>query len=309
MKTKFAIYNYNFLRIIEPDTQTRIEFPDWERVDAKVSFEQRQLLLDELLTRDFDAPFPFENAKKKRYWHRQIVRPEESVYVMRVANVTDVTITDENLTDRNYKDYRNCLVIIDNRPGIQRIAIERKTKAFSDTKTVANILEASLSKLLRAKLLEVKLTAVYATHVFWETVQDYPLGFKKVRFHFPPLNLVRLKRVIDRYLNLAREDWDSDIDIAFNAREGGSVKIDRDNPRQKALVEGAAEAGVWVEMYPRDGKRKVIYCGKDQFVVQEIDEAVFQDLISDHQGVIAQIGEAPMDKVKRFMKLIPEAFS
>ena len=90
----------------------------------------------------------------------QVVKPQDEVYVMRVANVTNVTITDEHLKAKNYADYRNCLVIIDNRPGIQRIAIERKTKAFSDTKTVAGILEASLCKLLRQKLLKVKLQQV-----------------------------------------------------------------------------------------------------------------------------------------------------
>ena len=70
-----------------------------------------------------------------------------------MANVTNVTITDEQLKSKDYADYRNCLVIVDNRPGIQRVAIERKTKAFSDTKTVAGILETSLCKLLRQKLL------------------------------------------------------------------------------------------------------------------------------------------------------------
>lgn len=27
--SKFAIYNYNFLRIIEPNEEHQLEFPDW----------------------------------------------------------------------------------------------------------------------------------------------------------------------------------------------------------------------------------------------------------------------------------------
>lgn len=234
----FAIYNYNFLRIIRPNEEYQLEFPDWVKVNVQESFENRQQLLEELLLTDFEKPFPFENARKKLFWHKQIVKPQDNVYVMRVANVTDVTITDEHLMSKKYADYRNCLVIIDNRPGIQRIAIERKSKAFSHTKTVANILEASICKCLKDKLLKVKLSAVYSTNAFWTTVHDHPEGFCKVRFHFPHLNLDRLTKAMDKYLTTAREDWDSDLDFSFGANEGGTVSIDPDNKRQTALIEG-----------------------------------------------------------------------
>ena len=306
-KLKFAIYNYNFLRIIEPNKQLQLEFPEWQKVDVEESFENRQQMFGDILQSDYHTPYQFESARGKQYWHRQVVKPQDEVYVMRVANVTNVTITDEHLTARNYADYRNCLVVIDNRPGIQRIAIERKTKAFSDTKTVAGILETSLCKLLRQKLLKVKLTAVYGTNVFWTALNDYPDGFRKVRFHFPPLNLERLTKVMDKYLKTAREDWDSDLDFSFGANEGGVVKIDPDNERQRALVKGASGGGVWIEMYPK-GKRRPVYCGKNQFVVMNVDSEVFDELVSD-QRVIPNVGSSAMDKVKQFMKQVPDVFN
>lgn len=306
-KINFAIYNYNFLRIIEPNKQLQMEFPEWQVVDVEESFNNRQFLLGDILLSDYNTPYQFENAKKKKYWQVQVVKPQDEVYVMRVANVTNVTITDEHLKSKNYADYRNCLVIIDNRPGIQRIAIERKTKAFSDTKTVAGILEASLCKLLRQKLLKVKLTAVYGTNVFWTTLNDYPDGFRKVRFHFPHLNLERLTKVMDKYLKTAREDWDSDLDFSFGANEGGVVKIDSNNERQRALVEGASGGGVWIEMYPK-GKRRPVFCGKNQFVVMGVDSKVFEELVSNEQ-VIPEVGQSAMDKVKLFMKKIPDVFN
>lgn len=97
----FAIYNYNFLRIIRPNEEYQLEFPDWVKVNVQESFENRQQLLEELLLTDFEKPFPFENARKKPYWHKQIVKPQDNVYVMRVANVTNVTITDEHLMSQN----------------------------------------------------------------------------------------------------------------------------------------------------------------------------------------------------------------
>lgn len=305
-KIKFAIYNYNFLRIIEPNKQLQMEFPGWQVVDVEKSFKNRQQVLGKILQSDYNTPYQFENAKKKEYWHQQVVKPQDEVYVMRVANITNVTITDKYLKAKEYADYRNCLVIIDNRPGIQRIAIERKSKAFSDTKTVAAILEASFCKLLRQNLLKVKLTAVYGTNVFWTTLKDYPDGFRKVRFHFPHLNLERLTKVMDKYLKTAREDWNSDLDFTFGANEGGIVKINPKNVRQRALVEGASGAGEWIELYPK-GKLRPVYCGKNQFAVQEINSEVIDELESQKQ-VIPNVGLSAMDKVKVFMKQVPDVF-
>ena len=140
--SKFAIYNYNFLRIIEPNEEHQLEFPDWENVNVKESFENRQQLLEELLLADFEKPFPFENARKTPYWQRQRVKPQDNFYVMRVANVTNVTITDEHLLSKKYDDYRNCMVIIENRIGNKRIEIEQKTMDLRNTKNVDNIIEA-----------------------------------------------------------------------------------------------------------------------------------------------------------------------
>ena len=50
-KIKFAIYNYNFLRIIEPNKQLQMEFPDWQVVDVEESFRNRQQVLGDIAVR------------------------------------------------------------------------------------------------------------------------------------------------------------------------------------------------------------------------------------------------------------------
>lgn len=58
--SSFVIYNYNFLRIIEPNPEYQLEFPGWVNVDVKESFEsfeKRQQLLEELLLADLRNHF------------------------------------------------------------------------------------------------------------------------------------------------------------------------------------------------------------------------------------------------------------
>jgi len=152
------------------------------------------------------------------------------------------------------------------------------------------------------------LFAVYGTNVFWSTVKEYPQGFKKIVFHFPHLNLERLTNTMEKYLSLVRADWDSDLSFSLGANEGGIVKIDKNNERQNALINGASGAGTWIKMYPKNSKRRFVSCGKDEFVIQEIDSVIF-DKIQGEDPVIPGIGESSMDKLKIFMKNIPEAFN
>lgn len=50
-----------------------------------------------------------------------------------------------------------------------------------------------------------------------------------------------------------------------------------------------------------------MYCGKNQFAVLGIDSEVFDELVSD-QRVIPGVGQSAMDKVKLFMKQVPDVF-
>ena len=75
-----------------------------------------------------------------------------------------------------------------------------------------------------------------------------------------------------------------------------------------ALIEGASGAGVFIEMFPKGNKRKALFCGKDQFVVQELDSEVFNQLIDGTQ-TLPGMDKSAMDQVKLFMKNIPNVFS
>lgn len=63
-KIKFVIYNYNFLRIVEPNKQLQMEFPDWQVVDVEESFRNRQQVLGDILQTDYSKPFQLTSRRK-----------------------------------------------------------------------------------------------------------------------------------------------------------------------------------------------------------------------------------------------------
>lgn len=308
----FVIYNYQFARIIEPNEQHQIQFPGWEAVDVEKSFERRQEILDEVLNHDYRNTIQFVNKRGWEYWHKQIVQPQDEVYVMRVANVRNLSITNEQLKEEIVKDYRNCLVIIDNRKGLQRIAIEKKTMVFQKTKTVASILEATLNVLLRRYRLKIIMEAPYPKQVFWQVVKEHPKGFKKITFHFPHLNLDRLVRVMDGFLTDVRRDWSSDLEFSLRADDGGALDLETNKARKEALVEGASAHGTsnadgtYIVMYPKDGGKR-IFVGKGHYVEKKLDDRVFEKLVGDEM-LLKDMGTTPYDKVKVFMKNLPNVY-
>ena len=98
--------------------------------------------------------------------------PTDDIVIMRVANRKHLQIVDENLKPKQVDDYQNCIVMIDNRDGIQRILIENKKAAFRDVKQVAGILEYTFNKLLARYSLMIKLNHLKNPQTFWHVAND-----------------------------------------------------------------------------------------------------------------------------------------
>lgn len=288
----FAIYNYQFAKIIRRAREGRLFPKDAVEMDAEEAFPQRQQIFGALLENDYNAEqeinkIKFINGRSdKEFIHRHLMPPTDDIVVMRMANVRKTSYVNKNFNEDHIEDYQNCIVIIDNRPGIQRILIENKKRAFQDVKQVANILAFTFDQLLKPFSLKIELMHLQESKKFWQYVEDrrsYPTGFYRVSFHLPHLNLERLRKVYDRVLNQSRESFNSDLDWSFKANEGGQIHFDKKDERQKTLIEYMMEdvGSNNIKLYPNQNKRKAIIVGRDSFAAIGISESTIKRLIED----------------------------
>ena len=288
----FAIYNYQFAKIIKPTREERLFGKDALEMDAEEAFPQRQKIFSALLENDYNGEqeickIKFLNGKSdKEYIHRHLMPPTDDMIVMRVANVRTATYVNKEFSEKRVDDYQNCIVIIDNRPGIQRILIENRKRAFQDVKQVANILTYTFDHLLKRFSLKIELMHLQESKKFWQYVDDrrsYPTGFYRVSFHLPHLNLERLRKVYDSVLNQSRESFNSDLDWSFKANEGGQIHFDKNDERQRTLIEYMMEdvGSNNIKLYPNHNKRKAIIVGKDSFAATGISESTIKRLEED----------------------------
>lgn len=288
----FAIYNYQFAKIIKRAKEQRLFGNDVLEMDAEEAFPQRQQIFGALLENDYKGEqeickIKFINGRSdKEFIHRHLMPPTDDIIVMRVANVRTATYVNKEFSEKRVDDYQNCIVIIDNRPGIQRILIENRKRAFQDVKQVANILVYTFDILLKRFSLKIELMHLQESKKFWQYVDDrrsYPTGFYRVSFHLPHLNLERLRKVYDSVLNQSRESFNSDLDWSFKANEGGQIHFDKKDERQKVLIEYMMEdvGSNNIKLYPNHNKRKAIIVGKDSFAAIGINESTIKRLEED----------------------------
>ena len=303
----FAVFNYQFAKIIRHDGEMYL-FPEHRYgMTAEESFPQRQEILNTIIEEDFRKEqkiiFTSKYGGDKEFIHRYVIPPTDGITIMRVANKRVTTIVTEDLKEVHADDYPNCIVIIDNRPGVQRILIENKKSAFQDVKQVAGILQWTLNGILSRDSLMIELMHLQDPTAFWNLVNDrqgYPDGFYKITFHLPHLNLERLKKVFDKVLVMSREVFDSDLEWSYKANQGGKLALDEKNEYQKALIDWLmGEVGSEnIKLYPNADKRKAIIVGKDSFLAVGISDKVIKRLAEDAvNGDLFNLGGA-LDVVK-----------
>lgn len=286
----YAIFNYQFAKIMKRSEEGRL-FPDDNlEMTAEQSFPIRQTILKNIIDDDFGKKktirFISKHRADKEYIHRYLIPPTDDIIIMRIANKRTTTIVTEDLKEIQEDDYPNCIVIIDNRPGIQRILIENKKTAFQDVKQLANIITFTLNGVLYPYNLSIEMMHLQDPRVFWQLASDrrsYPDGFYKISFHLPHLNLERLKKVFDKVLILSREVFDSDLEWSYKAQKGGELPLDEKNEHQKALVEWMMKhvGSENIKLYSNAQKRRAIIVGRDSFLAVGVSDTIIRRLTEE----------------------------
>lgn len=294
----FNLYNYEFGKILNHEQEDLFGNKP-VLMEADDAFPQRQKILDDILLRDYQKieEFTFvNNYNSKIYGHKHMMRPTDGMAVIRVRNVIRKQMHNEDWTTEIREDYPDCIVIIDNRPDIQRIAIEIKKVAFKGEWTLPNIVSATLNKILKPYSLYAELRNVPNEQDFWAMVNDkekYPSGFYKLRILLPHLNLVRLHKVFQRLGEQVRQSFSSNLEMTMAAPRGGALTLNEDIEFQKDLIHAVSEVGgktaetkdkTVVSLYSFDNKNKPIPVGAKSYQTFSEPTSTFDRLLEDAAG-------------------------
>ncbi len=308
----FALYNFQFAKVMKRTEEGKLFHEDGE-MDADEAFPLKQEILEKIINEDFlnIKPIKFKGRRNDReYIHKHLIKPKDKISILKVANRHVTTIVTQELKDVHTDDYQNCLVIIDNRDGIQRMLIEQKKSAFQDVRQLAEIIEHTLNKYLEKYCLCISVMHLQEPRVFWDFVNDrrtYPQGFYKITFYLPPLNLERLSAAYNKVLTTSREVFDSDLEWSHKAPKGGMLPFDEKDKKQKDLIEymmgdvGSDAGRSNIKLYANTAKQKPILVGENSYLAIVISDTTFNRLLEEAKDGDL-FGSEALEEIKRKTK-------
>lgn len=303
---KFAILNYQFAPMLEEVEQLELGFPEWDSVDPQVSFENKQQIFGRIFDDDYSGVRPVNiKGYRRNYQHDHLMMPTDDIIVLRISNKRNTRIYNADFTSRNCEDYPYCLVVFDNRTGVQRMLIEMKTAAFADPNTLIKAMQQTLNKILQHYKLAISLDPIFRVQDFKDTVNQFSEGFSEVIFCLPHKNLDRVMEDMNLSLYGIRDAWKTEMILAFRAPKGGRVPIDLEDEDQMELVKLACGiGGATINMNPTGKNRPYIHCGEGHYVTESMENDIFDGLSKDNPAQSMFEEMSPLNRLKLAMKQI-----
>lgn len=250
----FALYRYEFERTHAPVPQSL--FSDSRTpISADEAFSRKQQIFAALLAEDQDGTCPLvfwkEGRKKKNgkpgvrktFQHAHLLPPtKDGMAIVRLDAKHTVSHHPVAGSERTEKvpDWRSCHVVIDNRDGIQHIAIEVRKSAFGETDTVAAMLARTFNEALAWCHLKVNIVRRGDARDFWSVVRDnilYPHGFDRMQIELPHPNSEILKQNLRKFLTRYRETLRAKMKLEFTAEDGASLDFSDPDDELRALID------------------------------------------------------------------------
>lgn len=169
------------------------------------------------------------------------------VFVLNVKR--KIRITNENFKEEELEDYPAVIFVVNNESSVQSIAIERNYKAFSDVKTVADILQSAFARNLRGYGLSLYIKPIYSKDEFWSVAEMYKDKITQIKFELVRPNMSNISGAIDEDLKqLQRETDTHQADITLKSAKDSTLSVSEENKQLSGLVNYAANGGGNIKM-------------------------------------------------------------
>lgn len=188
----------------------------------------------------------------------QITYNRNNIVVLKLGVNRDLNRETRNFEVQELDTWPSTLILVNNAPNVQKLAIELERKAFQGANTVASILEENLNRLLSSRQLHVRFSPIFESNKFWDIVEQYPTSIVKVVFDMISPNMSNISnslRLDLKALNQATNTQETSLTIASD--KNSHLTLTRDNEFINSLVDYSAAGAGNITVKIRGLKRKI----------------------------------------------------
>lgn len=229
----FRIYRYKFSPLQHFFIPTL--FDDNQEVEKRKEdvMTRKTMIFDDI----FDVTvFSYRNKK----YSTQLLFNKENMISFRIANLKTRKVERHFQIEKDTEE-PSIVVIIDNRDGIQKIAIEDDSRTFSDPDIVSTIMQNSFCEQLKIHGLQINISREYKETEFWDFVKEHKNSIKMVRFEFDYPNLPVDSSIRNMIKGISIDTHSTKSIIELNSQDG--LELSRNNDKLDELNKVSAECG------------------------------------------------------------------
>lgn len=156
------------------------------------------------------------------------------------------------------ENWPHLLIIINNDPNIQKIAIEHNFRVFQSTRTVSTILQDNINRHLASKNLHVFLEPLFEKNDFWQTIEKHQDDIIEADFELISPNLSNITQTLEVDLKTLHQNTNTQrTNLQLNSDKDSCLTISKDDPMVNSLVDYSSEGGGNISLKIRGVKKKV----------------------------------------------------
>ena len=265
---KYILYTYQFAPLSSKAEDYLVLFAGPEEDLAGSIMKTKQNVFSRLLQKDSELVF----AKSDQTYSHKILMSFNGIIILRIANKRKF-IQEQDFQLKEIPNHPSCLVIIDNRDGFQTIAIE-KNSAFGSTETVAGIMKTSFNAYLKPFRLHVDIRHKIEEKSFWQLINKYSEGIKKIRFSFAYPNLPRVSDNVGEVFSELARQFNANSQFELSAIDGQILSLDKENPQLQSLVKASSESGLPIKVQPAGTKSGWVSSGAGSLVSATLSDSL-----------------------------------
>lgn len=278
-KRRFRLYRYQILPLNRHALTGQLGLPFvQEAIDVAIA-RKNELFRESLLSLT-----AFRHSRGEVI--HQVQGESGSVIVLGLAVRRWIVIDTDQFTDEPTVTYPDGLLVFDNDPDMQVLAIQVVHRRFPETSVVASIVQRGINDALVYHGLTCIISPIFVEQSVWGLIDAYKGQLSEITFHLITPNMSNISdRIVPELRQLAKEANAVESNLGLRSAPGVSLSIDRSQEGINGMVN-----------YVTDGGGSVSVRGKN-LKVESTGEGIREFSVSADDLEIEAKGKAAIDNL------------
>jgi hypothetical protein len=246
-ETRFNIFRYQII----PTTQIQLSLFDAPITVDELKARKNEFFFDTLL-----------NIKEFRHSRAELIfqidSPSKDIIVLRLGASRGLKRETRDFEKEVVDNFPSAVIVFNNNPESQKVAIEIEYKAFRSTATIAEILEHNLNNALRKYNLHVSFQPTFDKYKFWNLVDQYPRRITETEFRMISPNMSNISKNLKVDLAGWNQITNTQITkVALKSDKNSSLTFKEGDEPVTSFVDYSSEGGGNIKLRIKGISRKI----------------------------------------------------